>query len=86
VFAKKFMTTIPLIETLPGAPAAVAESSTVTIGAAMMKGKKLISLGTIPKHCPKGGFPGKAEWWFGAGPESTWEKVTSTVKVPCPKK
>jgi hypothetical protein len=86
LFGRKFMTDVPLIETVSGAPAAVAESTTVTIGAAMKKGKKLISLGTIPSKCPKGGFPGKSEMWFGAGPESTWEKVTNTVKVPCPKK
>lgn len=86
VFGSKFATEVPLIETVPGAPAAVAESTTVTIGAAMMKHKKLISLGTIPKKCPKGGFPGKGEMWFGAGPESTWERVTTEVKVPCPKR
>jgi hypothetical protein len=86
VFGRKFTTDVPLIETLPGADAAVAESTTVTIGAAIKKGKKLISLGTIPKKCPKGGFPGKAEMWFGAGEEATWEKVTVTTKVPCPRK
>jgi len=86
LFGRKFVTEVPLIETLPGADAAVAETTSVTIGAAIKKGKKLISLGTIPKKCPKGGFPGKGEMWFGAGPESTWEKVTKEVKVPCPKK
>lgn len=87
VFGRKFATEVPLIETLPGAPAAIAETVSVTIGAAMMKGKKLISLGTIPKKCPsKSGFPGKGEIWFGAGPEATWEKVTIELKVPCPKK
>jgi hypothetical protein len=86
VFGTKFTTDVPLINTLPGAPAAVAETTTVTIGAAMMKKGKLISLGTIPKKCPKGGFPGKGELWFGAGEESTWEEVTVNVQVPCPKK
>ncbi len=86
LFGRKFVTEVPLIETLPGAPAAVAETTSVTIGAAIKKGKKLISLGRIPAKCPKGGFPGKGEIWFGAGPESTWEKVTITTKVPCPKK
>ena len=85
-FSRKAVANVPLIETLPGAPAAVAESTTVTIGAARMVKGKLISLGTVPRKCPKGGFPGKAEVWFGAGSESTWEKVTKTVKVPCPKK
>jgi hypothetical protein len=86
IFGRKFVSEIPLIETLPGADAAVAETISVTIGAAIKKGGKLISLGTIPKKCPKGGFPGKGEIWFGAGPESTWEKVTIETKVPCPKK
>jgi hypothetical protein len=85
-FGRKFVGDVPLIETVPGAPAASAESISVTVGAAMKKGKKLISLGTIPKKCPKGGFPGKSEMWFGAGAESTWEKVTNTMKVPCPRK
>lgn len=85
-FSRKFVATVPLIETLPGAPAAVAEATSVTIGAARMVKGKLISLGTIPRKCPKGGFPGKGEMWFGAGPESTWEKVTKTLKVACPKK
>jgi hypothetical protein len=85
-FGRKFVAEVPLIETLPGAPAAVAESTSVTIGAARKVKGKLVSLGTIPKKCPKGGFPGKGEMWFGAGAESTWEKVTKTVKVPCPKK
>jgi hypothetical protein len=86
LFGRTFTAEVPLIETLPGADAAVAETTSVTIGAAIKKGKKLISLGTIPKKCPKGGFPGKGEMWFGAGPESTWEKVTIETKVPCPKK
>lgn len=85
-FSRKFVATVPLIETLPGAPAAVAEAASITIGAAKMVKGKLVSLGRMPSKCPKGGFPGKTEMWFGAGPESTWEKVTNTIKVPCPKK
>jgi hypothetical protein len=85
-FGRKFVANVPLIETLPGAPAAIAEATSVTIGAAKKVKGKLISLGTIPRKCPKGGFPGKSEMWFGAGAESTWEKVVTTVKVPCPKK
>ena len=85
-FGVKEVNEIPLVETVSGAPAAMAEQIKVTVGAAMMKGKKLISYGYVPKTCPKGGFPGKAEMWFGGGPESTWVKVTKTTKVPCPKK
>lgn len=97
IFGRKFNSEVPLITTFKCEAAelaenkcftdAVAETVDVTIGAAKMVGKKLISLGTIPKKCPKGkAFPGKAEIWFGAGTESTWEKVTKEVKVPCPKK
>lgn len=86
IFSKKFVSHVPLVETTTGAPDAMAEKIKVTVGAARMKGKKLISYGYVPKKCPKGGFPGKAELWFGGGPESTWQKVTKTTKVPCPKK
>lgn len=76
---------VPLISTVPGGFDASAEEINVKIGAAVMKGKKLISYGRVPKTCPKGGFAGMAELFFGEGPESTWEKVTVETKVPCPK-
>ncbi len=85
-FSIKEINEIPLIETTTGAPDAMAEETKVTIGAAMMKGKKLISYGRVPKTCPKGGFKGKAEMWFGGGEESSWQEVTVTTTVPCPKK
>jgi hypothetical protein len=72
---------VPLVETVPGAPYGVAEAIKVKVGAAFKKGKKLISYATIPKKCPKGGFPVKAELKFLIG-----EPVTVNVKVPCPKK
>lgn len=84
-FGQKLTSNVPLIETVTGAPAAMAEHIKVTLGAAFMKGKKLISAGYLPKTCPKGGFTGKAELWFGGGSESTWQKVTASTKVPCPK-
>lgn len=82
----KVSTEVPLIQPTTGAPDAMAESTKVVVGAAIKKGKKLISYGYVPKTCPKGGFPGKAEMWFGGGEESSWVKVTKTTKVPCPKK
>lgn len=84
-FSKKLESNVPLIETTTGAPDAMAEQIKVTLGAAFMKGKKLISAGYVPKTCPKGGFTGKAELWFGGGEESTWQKVEETTRVPCPK-
>lgn len=84
-FSEKLTSNVPLIETTSGAPDAMAEQIKVTLGAAIMKGKKLVSAGYVPKTCPKGGFTGKAELWFGGGSESTWQKVSVTTKVPCPK-
>jgi hypothetical protein len=84
-FSKKLESNVPLIETVTGAPAAMAEQIKVTVGAIVKKGGKLISYGTVPTSCPKGGFPVKAELFFGGGEESSWQKVEKTTKVPCPK-
>jgi hypothetical protein len=84
-FREKLTSEVPLISTVTGAPYAMAESIKVTLGAAFMKGKKLISAGYVPKTCPKGGFVGKAELSFGGGEESSWQTVSVNVKVPCPK-
>ncbi|HEV7936813.1 MAG TPA: hypothetical protein VGP18_02175 [Solirubrobacteraceae bacterium] len=72
---------VPLVSTVPGAPYGSVESIKVKVGAAFMQGKKLVSYGTIPKKCPKGGFSVKAELKFFSG-----ETVTVTPKMPCPKK
>jgi hypothetical protein len=80
-FGPKLTAPIPLVSTVPGAPYASVESIKIKVGAAFMQGKKLISYGTVPKTCPKGGFPGKAQLKFLSG-----ETVTVSTKVPCPKK
>jgi hypothetical protein len=84
-FGVELASEVPLIETVPGGFDASAESIKVTVGAITKKGKKLISYGTVPKTCPKAGFPGKAELFFGEGEQSTWSEVTVTTTVPCPK-
>jgi hypothetical protein len=71
---------VPLVETVPGAPYASVYTIKGKFGAAYKKGKKLISYGTVPKTCPKGGFKGNIEITFLSG-----ETVTATVVVPCPK-
>jgi hypothetical protein len=74
-------TEVPLVITVPGAPYGSAEFIKVKAGAAFMKGKKLVSYATLPKKCPKGGFPVKAELKFLSG-----ETVTVTATPPCPKR
>jgi hypothetical protein len=71
---------VPLIETVPGALDASAQEINVTVGAAYKKGKKKVYYITVPKKCPKGGFPLKAELSFYGGGVST-----ASYKAPCPK-
>lgn len=81
LFSQKLTAVVPLVETVPGAPYASVESIKIKVGAAYIKGKKLISYGTVPSKCPKGGFPAKTELKFLSG-----ETSTASIKVPCPKK
>ena len=80
-FSQKLSAVVPLVETVPGAPYASVESIKIKVGAAYIKHKKLISYGTVPSKCPKGGFPAKTELKFLSG-----ETSTASIKVPCPKK
>jgi hypothetical protein len=77
---------VPLINSLPGALAATATQIKVKVGAAYKKGKKLVSYATLPKKCPKGGFPVSAELKFGASESpAEWVSSTASYKAPCPK-
>jgi hypothetical protein len=80
-FGPKLTVPVPLVETVPGAPYASVLSIKGKVGAAYKQGKKLISYGTVPKTCPKGGFTGKVEITFLSG-----ETVTVNPTVPCPKR
>jgi hypothetical protein len=80
-FSQKLDTAVPLVLTVPGAPYASVLSIKIRVGAAFKQGKKLISYGTVPKKCPKGGFPAKTELRFLSG-----ETSTASIKVPCPKR
>jgi hypothetical protein len=80
-YGVKLTTAVQLVESVPGAPPVSTESINIKVGAAYKKGKKTISYGTLPKKCPKGGFPVKSEITFATGEVSTAE-----YKAPCPKK
>jgi len=80
-FGPKLTVPVPLVLTVPGAPYASVLSIKGKVGAAYKQGKKLISYGTVPKKCPKGGFTGKVELTFLSG-----ETVTVNPTVPCPKR
>jgi hypothetical protein len=89
-YGPEYITEVPLVETVPGAPDGSVESISVTAGAAYKKNGKAVYYGTVPKKCPKGGFPLKSELIFAntaALPARVpGEVVTSTYKAPCPRK
>jgi hypothetical protein len=91
-YGLELKSTIPAIATVPGAALASTKTINIKVGAAIKKGKKLVSYGTLPSKCPAGGFPVKAELIFGGsyGGEREFgipaETVTQTYKAPCPPK
>jgi hypothetical protein len=89
-FGPKLITEVPLVETVPGAPDSSVETINVKVGAAIKSHGKTIYYGTMPKKCPKGGFPVKAELIFAniaALPARVPGEIsTALYKSPCPKK
>jgi hypothetical protein len=89
-YSEELITYAPPVATVPGAPLASTKTIHIKAGAAIKKGKKIISYGTLPKKCPKGGFPVKTVITFG-GSNPLGEfgippiKAEATYKAPCPK-
>jgi hypothetical protein len=85
-FGPKLIATIPLVETVPGAPDASVESISVKVGSAMKVKGKTVYYGTMPISCPKKYLLVKSELTFaglGGLPE---QKVITSYKAPCPRK
>jgi hypothetical protein len=84
-YGAKITETMP-VRTAISAPYDISTVSfDLTLGAAKMNGGKLISVLTMPKVCPAGGLPVKAELSFGDGAESTWETVAIVSRESCSK-
>jgi hypothetical protein len=66
---------------VPGALDASFRGGVITVGAAYKRGKRTISYVTVPKTCPKGGFPMKAEVSFLGG-----AIAEASYTMPCPRK
>jgi hypothetical protein len=81
LYGPEFVGAVNLINSVPGAPPVSTESINIKVGSAFKQGKKTIYYGTMPKKCPKKGFPLKLELNFNSG-----ESVTTTYNAPCPKK
>jgi hypothetical protein len=90
-YGLELITDVPAIATVPGAPLASTKTINLKSGAAIKKGKRVIPYGTLPKKCPRGGFPVKTEIIFGGsfGGEREFgipaQTATATYKAPCPK-
>ena len=80
-FGLEFIGEVPLIETVPGALDASFYEGIISVGAAYKHGKKTISYITLPKHCPRGGLPLKAELSFFGG-----ATAEASYKMPCPRR
>ena len=86
LYSKELIAEIPLVETVPGAQDASVKTISVIVGSAMRKKGKTIYYGRVPKKCPKGGFPAKAELMFAGLGGLAPATVVKTLKVPCPKR
>ncbi|MFI4993161.1 MAG: hypothetical protein ACHQCH_06045 [Solirubrobacterales bacterium] len=87
-FGPTVLAEVPLVESVPGALDASVKQINVQVGAAYKKGKKTVYYITVPKKCPKGGFPLKSVMEFGNvnNPKEPGEKAEASYKAPCPKK
>ena len=74
------MSTVRLVQTIPGAPPVSTTSINIEVGAAYRRGSRTVYYGTVPTSCPRGGFPVKAELRFQSG-----ETTTVTAKAACPR-
>jgi hypothetical protein len=87
-FGPTVVATVPLVESVPGALDASVKQINVVVGAAYKKGKQTHYYITVPKKCPKGGFPLKTVMEFGNvnNPKEPGEKAEAVYNAPCPKK
>jgi hypothetical protein len=79
-YGPALMSTVRLVDTVPGAPPVSTTSINIKVGAAYRSGRKTVYYGTVPTSCPRGGFPVKAELRFQSG-----ETTTVTARAACPR-
>jgi hypothetical protein len=86
IFSHELIAHVPLVETVEGAQDASVTSISVKVGSAIRQNGRTIYFGRVPKRCPRGGFPGKAEFTFAELGGLAKATVVKTLKVPCPPK
>jgi hypothetical protein len=76
---------VPLIATVPDGPYASIKTIASTFGSAIRSHGRAIYYFRLPKTCPRGGFPLKADAIFAEDGDPTKpEQVTAFYKAPCP--
>ena len=86
-FGPTFVSEVPLISTVPGAPFASAESISITLGTAIRKHGKVYYYGRVPQTCPRSGFRVRSEFVFAEeGEVAKPERVVVPFRAPCPRK
>jgi hypothetical protein len=83
-YGEELMNEIPAVVTAPGGALRSLHKIHITLGAALRKGKKLISYFNLPTKCSNG-LPFKTEVTFGGEPGFA-RTLTGEYHAPCPKK
>ncbi len=78
-YGPELSTDVQLVQSVPGAPPVSTESINIKVGAAFRRHGRTVSYGTMPRRCPRGGFPVRSEITFASG-----ETVSTTYRAPCP--
>src|SRR5438132_1216042 len=91
-YGLELITAVPPVATVPGAPLASVRRIKIKVGAAIRKGRRVISYGYMPRRCPRGGFPVRTEIVFGGsyGPGREFGlpafTAAATYRAPCPRR
>ncbi len=78
-FSHELNAAVPLVQTVPEAPYAVAQSAHLMLGVARRQGSQLIPLMALPRRCPKRGLLVRVRLGFLIG-----APVQMDTKLPCP--
>jgi hypothetical protein len=84
LYSHELIAAVPLVETVPGAQDASVTSISIIVGSARKTSKGPVYYGRVPKTCPRGGFPAKAELTFAGLGGLSEVTVTKNLKVACP--
>lgn len=85
-FGRELVSTVPLVETVPGAQDASVRHISVEVGAAITKDGRTTYYGTLPRSCPRQGFTVRSELTFAGLAQLRQTTVGVTYKAPCPRR